>query len=171
LCTSIFPIIYVILTLTLFKRVKRQNILKCGTCTHKFIRNNGNVHFVDVEKLKTDDKLGHKCLICAAIDFGTTFSGYAYSTRDDFIRDPLKISTNQKWIAGTGNLVSLKTASCILLDPDKNFKAFGFEAEDQYNEMLEFPDGDDYMNHYFFQKFKMKLFSEDDVSILTTHTS
>ena len=32
--------------------------------------------------------------IVAAIDFGTTFSGYAYSFYHDFREDPLRITTN-----------------------------------------------------------------------------
>lgn len=30
-------------------------------------------------------------LIVAAIDFGTTYSGYAYSFRDEYQKDPLKV--------------------------------------------------------------------------------
>ena len=33
-------------------------------------------------------------LIVAAIDFGTTYSGYAYSFYHDFREDPLRITTN-----------------------------------------------------------------------------
>ena len=36
-------------------------------------------------------------LIVAAIDFGTTYSGYAFSSRDDFKNDPLIIVGNQEW--------------------------------------------------------------------------
>lgn len=38
-------------------------------------------------------------LIVAAIDFGTTFSGYAFSFRHDFETDPYKIQANN-WIGG-----------------------------------------------------------------------
>jgi len=30
-------------------------------------------------------------LLVAAIDFGTAYSGYAFSSREDFKRDPLKV--------------------------------------------------------------------------------
>lgn len=33
-------------------------------------------------------------LLVAAIDFGTAYSGYAYSFRNDYKLDPLKITTN-----------------------------------------------------------------------------
>jgi hypothetical protein len=38
-------------------------------------------------------------VIVAAIDFGTTFSGYAFSFGHDFQNDPMKIQTNH-WIGG-----------------------------------------------------------------------
>jgi len=34
---------------------------------------------------------GNNFLIVAAIDFGTAYSGYAFSTRWDFTRDPLQV--------------------------------------------------------------------------------
>lgn len=30
-------------------------------------------------------------LVVAAIDFGTTFSGYAYSLKNEYEKDPLKV--------------------------------------------------------------------------------
>lgn len=38
-------------------------------------------------------------IVVGAIDFGTTFSGYAFSFANDYERDPLKIQTNH-WIGG-----------------------------------------------------------------------
>jgi hypothetical protein len=38
-------------------------------------------------------------LMVAAIDFGTTYSGYAFSTISNFKLDPLKIHVNQAWNA------------------------------------------------------------------------
>lgn len=43
-----------------------------------------------------------------AIDFGTTYSGYAFSTISNFKLDPLKIHANQAWNAGGRQLLSLK---------------------------------------------------------------
>ena len=40
-----------------------------------------------------------KYICVAAIDFGTTYSGYAYSFRYDFETNPLKIIVNQAWNA------------------------------------------------------------------------
>ena len=48
---------------------------------------------------------GEGSMIVAAIDFGTTYSGWAFSFQHEFQRDPLKISA-KRWIGG--QLVSLK---------------------------------------------------------------
>jgi hypothetical protein len=60
----------------------------------------------------------------AAIDFGTTYSGYAFSSRDDFKKDPLKIVANQAWNAGSQRHFSLKTPTCLLLDDKEELVSF-----------------------------------------------
>lgn len=87
--------------------------------------------------------------IVAAIDFGTTFSGYAYSFADDGER----IYTNKNWGQTQGFLLH-KTPTCLLLGPDGEFDAFGFEAVSKYNDLSE-EEADDY---YYFDRFKMKLY-------------
>ena len=100
-------------------------------------------------------------VMVAAIDFGTTFSGYAFSLKSWFETDPSKISTNQTWVAGQKNLISLKTPTCVLLQPDKSFHSFGFEAEEKYAELaLE----DQHDSWYFFKRFKMSLY-QNNVSL------
>ena len=89
-------------------------------------------------------------LLVAAIDFGTTFSGYAYS----FKNDPLKIHHNATWNAGTENLMSYKTPTCILLNARKEFDSFGFEAENKYVYLAE---SDKHHGWMLFQRFKMTL--------------
>ena len=37
------------------------------------------------------EKMDDGYLVVAAIDFGTAYSGYAFSTRADFKKDPLKV--------------------------------------------------------------------------------
>ncbi|XP_069129241.1 heat shock 70 kDa protein 12A-like [Argopecten irradians] len=73
-------------------------------------------------------------VISAAIDFGTTFSGYAFSTLHDFHTSPDKVSS-LTWTATSGCLQSLKTSTAVLFTPDKKFSCFGFEAEDKYSEL------------------------------------
>ena len=106
-------------------------------------------------------------LVSVAIDFGTTYSGYAYSTLSDFKRDPLQMFANEAWTAATGQcLLSKKTPTCLLLSPEKKFIAFGYDAEDQFAELVEDNRQRDY---YFFKRFKMRLHGEE-VSCLHIRT-
>ena len=86
----------------------------------------------------------------AAIDFGTAYSGYALSSRDN----PMKIQTNKGWNAGSNMLISHKTPTCILVNPHQQFDSFGYDAEDNYANLL-------VDNHHhgwmFFRRFKMIL--------------
>ncbi|XP_071146599.1 heat shock 70 kDa protein 12B-like [Mytilus edulis] len=100
-------------------------------------------------------------LLVAAIDFGTTYSGYAFSTRSDFKKDPLKIHANQAWNAGGRQLLSLKTPTVLLLDKDKKFVSFGYEAENQYSDLMMDKEHEDF---YYFHRFKMKLFKNKHLS-------
>ncbi|VDI84297.1 Hypothetical predicted protein, partial [Mytilus galloprovincialis] len=93
-------------------------------------------------------------LIVAALDFGTAYSGYAFSMRGDFKTNPLKIHVNQAWNAGGRQLLSLKTPTTLLLNPDKQFKAFGYEAENAYSNLAM---DDDHFDHFLFRRFKMNL--------------
>ncbi|XP_052068174.1 heat shock 70 kDa protein 12A-like [Mytilus californianus] len=100
-------------------------------------------------------------LIVAAIDFGTTYSGYAFSTRSDFKKNPLQIQANHAWNAGSRQLMSLKAPTCLLLDSDKNMVAFGYEAENKYAELVMDEEHHDY---YYFHRFKMRLYNAKKVS-------
>lgn len=93
-------------------------------------------------------------LIVAAIDIGTTFSGYAFSFVHQYMKDPLKISINS-WTAGCGAVVSLKTSTCVLFDPKGEFHSFGYDAEDKYSELAL---DDNHHDWYYFRRFKMTLY-------------
>ena len=55
--------------------------------------------------------------------------------------------------------MSLKTATCILFEPDKTFASFGYEAEEHYAELA--AEGtDEHKKWYFFRRFKMQLFDK-----------
>ena len=88
-------------------------------------------------------------LLVAAIDFGTTYSGYAYSFRSDFLEDPLKICSN-RWQFG-----SLKAPSCILFNHRQQRDSFGYDAEDKYAELCL---QGEHAHWYFFKDFKMLLY-------------
>lgn len=90
-------------------------------------------------------------LMVAAIDLGTTFSGYAFSTTAEFKHDPLTVHANQVWKTGS---CSLKCPTCILFDQNKICNSFGYEAEEEYAEVLLDKCENQY---YFFKHFKMKI--------------
>lgn len=87
-------------------------------------------------------------LLVAAIDFGTVYSGYAYSFKSDWPN----VMTN-KWRGG--DLLTYKAPSALLLNPDQSFNSFGFDAEKRYASLTE--DGKDCKKYFFFRRFKMIL--------------
>ncbi|XP_052795788.1 heat shock 70 kDa protein 12A-like [Mya arenaria] len=87
-------------------------------------------------------------LICAAIDFGTTYSGYAFS----FYNSADKIHTHY-WPPGQ----MTKTPTVVLLEPSGNFHSFGMVAMDKYKELL---DKQEHKEWYLFERFKMKLYEK-----------
>ncbi|KAK7097173.1 heat shock 70 kDa protein 12B-like [Littorina saxatilis] len=93
--------------------------------------------------------------IVAAIDFGTTFSGYAYSFASN--RDAVHV--NKNWGQTQGFLLH-KTPTCLLLKPDGQFEAFGFEATERYNDLCE----DEAGEYYYFDRFKMKLYDNKNLT-------
>lgn len=95
-------------------------------------------------------------LLVAALDFGTTYSGYAFSLLHEYIKDPLIISTT-RWTAGSGGLVSLKTPTCVLFDQTGKFHSFGYEAEEKYSNLAL---DDEYQDWFYFSRFKMMLYKK-----------
>ena len=75
-----------------------------------------------LSKLSLDDRY----VMVAAIDFGTTFSGYAFS----FKTQKDKILMNKSWGQNVG-FQSYKTPTCVMVDSTNSFHAFGYEAEDR----------------------------------------
>lgn len=108
-----------------------------------------------------------KKLLVAAIDFGTTYSGFAYMSYNDFAdkstaNKDKKVSA-PKW--SSGQLLSQKTATALLLKPDKSFASFGFDAEQKFSSLASAEDEKDdpdiklgdHTKWYFFRRFKMLL--------------
>ena len=93
--------------------------------------------------------------VVCAIDFGTTFSGYAYSPRVEYQYDPLNI-TVPHWDAPSSVQISYKTPTTLLLDKDKKFVAFGYKAENKYAELAEDENDQDY---FYIRRFKMLLYT------------
>ena len=87
--------------------------------------------------------------VVVAIDFGTTFSGYAFS----FTRDPESIHMMRKWEGGDPGVINQKTPTCLLLTPEGEFYAFGFTARDFYHDL----EPGESKKWLYFEKFKMTL--------------
>lgn len=94
---------------------------------------------------------GDKHFVVAAIDFGTTYSGYAFS----FTRDPDSIHMMRKWEGGDPGVSNQKTPTTLLLRPNGEFHSFGFGARDVYHDLEE----GETKKWYYFEKFKMSLHS------------
>ncbi|XP_061183230.1 heat shock 70 kDa protein 12B-like [Saccostrea echinata] len=105
-------------------------------------------------------------LVVAAIDFGTTFSGYAFAMRDDLDKDPPKTFAPH-WNAPDGGLISFKTPTTVLLDNDGNFVEFGFDAETRYAELAE---EEEHQEYFYFRRFKMLLYDKVRKNKLTIDT-
>ena len=95
-------------------------------------------------------------ILVAAIDFGTTFSGYAFSFLHEYDKKLLNISVI-KWNSRMGPLTTEKTSTCVLFDKDRKFHSFGYEAEDKYSSLAF-----DNKHHdwYYFRRFKMMLYDK-----------
>ena len=87
--------------------------------------------------------------VLVAIDFGTTYSGYAYA----YMNSPGEIHLMKKWSDGEAGFTNFKIPSTILLDPTGEFHSFGYQAIEFYND-LEAGEAKDWS---FFEKFKMSL--------------
>ena len=86
-------------------------------------------------------KLKDDYLLVAAIDFGTTYSGYAYS----FNGSPTKITINKTW---DSSAISSKTPTVVLTNPDDSFNSFGYRAEEGY---LQHEPGEGYQMYRYFK--------------------
>ena len=88
--------------------------------------------------------------VVAAIDFGTAFSGFAFSFNHRDGNDDIYM--NREWGSAQG-YSTLKTPTCLLLNPRKKFVKFGFEAAEKYAELEDAND----QTFYCFDRFKMML--------------
>lgn len=93
-------------------------------------------------------------ILVTALDVGTSYSGYAFA----FKNDPSTIHTNAAWNAGVGRLLTHKTPTCLLLNPNKLLDSFGYEAETKYAELTE---DKEHVGWLFFRHFKMFLHKKE----------
>lgn len=93
-------------------------------------------------------------LVVAAIDIGSSGSGYAFSFTYEFNINPINVST-YLWSPESGGDGSYKAPSSMLLDCNKKFVAFGHDAEDKYSTICE---QNEQNSWYYLKSFKMKLY-------------
>lgn len=105
-------------------------------------------------------------LVCA-IDFGTAFSGYAYSQTAEYVHDPLNIAV-PIWDTPSSVQISYKTPTTLLLNKDQKFVAFGYEAESKYAELVENDRNEEYI---YIRRFKMLLYNTLRKKVLIMHIS
>lgn len=99
-------------------------------------------------------------LATVAIDFGTTYSGFAFSFNKEEGEDA--IFMNREWENELGHRTS-KTPTCLLLKPDLSFDSFGYQAEEKYANLKSLSEEKEYM---FFRHFKMLLHNDEVWSAL-----
>ncbi|XP_071125002.1 heat shock 70 kDa protein 12A-like [Mytilus edulis] len=113
--------------------------------------------------MPNDKRVDHGKLIVAAIDFGTTYSGYAYCKHADYTRNPVNPSIQcNPWIGGES--LTSKAPTCVLFDTEEKLHSFGHEAIKNYYDN---PDKLQLNKYFYFEYFKMMLYEQED---LTTET-
>jgi len=90
-----------------------------------------------------------------AIDFGTTYSGFAFSFNKEQGDD--SIFMNRDWMNDQGHRTS-KTPTCLLLKPDQSFDSFGYQAVEKYTNLKSLSEEKEY---FFFRHFKMFLHNDE----------
>lgn len=101
-------------------------------------------------------------MIVAAIDFGTTYSGFAYCKHIDYRKNPANPSIYcQQWINDGPSNIREKAPTCVLFDQDEKFHSFGFDAVNYFYENAETTD---FTKWFYFEHFKMMLFKEKVIS-------
>ena len=92
--------------------------------------------------------------VVVAIDFGTSASGFAFSFNHKDGSE--EIYMNRAWGREQG-YSTFKTPTCLLLNKQREFKKFGYEAAEKYAESEEAED----RSSYFFNHFKMMLYGSE----------
>ena len=105
---------------------------------------------------------GATYIAVVAIDFGTTFSGFAFAFNH---RDGEKgIHMNKEWGTDQG-YATMKAPTCLLLNPNKSFNSFGYEAQDRFAELEE----EEAREYYYFEKFKMVLHKDEVIKFFMSN--
>ncbi|KAK7909342.1 hypothetical protein WMY93_014026 [Mugilogobius chulae] len=93
--------------------------------------------------------MNRSCIV--AFDFGTAYSGYAFSltlNESEVVR--VKLWEQRKGVETS------KAPTCVLFDEDQSFVEFGYKARDRYYEISKTSN-----NYYYFKDFKMELYNKE----------
>lgn len=112
--------------------------------------------------MESNAKIAGGFLIVGAIDFGTSYSGYAYSYR----HDPQTVVTRH-WHSASRGITTEKLPTCILFDKKRSFSQFGFKAEEDYGLYCDDGNASDW---YFFRGYKLALYEEMHLKVDKTIT-
>lgn len=102
-------------------------------------------------KLSAGELGRRKQVVVVAIDFGTTYSGYAYS----LMNSPDEIYLMNRGQVGQYGAMTNKIPTILLLNEHGAFHSFGFEARETYHDL----DEAECRKWLYFEKFKMELHS------------
>ncbi|KAH3785914.1 hypothetical protein DPMN_164010 [Dreissena polymorpha] len=91
----------------------------------------------------------------AAIDIGTTYSGYALSIGNDFESNPPEVGLSLFY--GGRHLITKRNPTVLLLDRQQEFVAFGYDAENIYCELAA---EDKHRDYYYFRSFITNIYAE-----------
>ncbi|KAJ7353745.1 hypothetical protein OS493_032615 [Desmophyllum pertusum] len=97
-----------------------------------------------------------------AIDFGTSYTGFAFSFNKGQEKDA--IFMNKDWTNEQGSRTS-KAPTCLLLTPELTFNSFGYDAMENYAQLESERKEQEY---FFFQHFKMALHSNKTLNLETS---
>ncbi|XP_060580175.1 heat shock 70 kDa protein 12A-like [Ruditapes philippinarum] len=97
-------------------------------------------------------------LFVAAIDVGTSFSGWAFASISDLEKAKGTNIHVKPWYSTYTSCSTGKTSTCVLIKPDgETLDSFGYEAERRYNELLS---KDQHEKYFFFKNFKTSLYGK-----------
>ncbi|XP_076080277.1 uncharacterized protein LOC143051163 [Mytilus galloprovincialis] len=91
----------------------------------------------------------NRSILVVGVNIGKLYSGYTFSTKSDFDDNPNHVKTC-RWKSEYLKKLSEETPTSILLNAEKGFESFGYEAEVQYMSLTEETKESDV---YFFQHF------------------
>ncbi|XP_071124995.1 heat shock 70 kDa protein 12A-like [Mytilus edulis] len=138
-------------------KIMLQDAMK-GRWTFMDIRIDDAVDQFKGIKKRVSDQVPNR--IVAAIDFGTTYSGYAYCKQYDYDDNPVNPRIQcSMW--SDGSCLTFKAPTCVLFKPNKEFHSFGHEAIANYYGNL---DNLELNEYYYFEYFKMMLYEQEDLT-------